>query len=130
MRRFIPTHVHAIADYAVGATLLALPRLLQHDRSLASRATRAWGAVGVLSGLTTKHELGLVPVLPMRAHLAADTLGGAALAALPFVAGEARGDKRNWLPAVAAGAAGVFFGLATKTESGREGAHGRRTGTG
>ena len=114
--RFVPTRAHAVLDYAAGLAFLVLPSLVEADgASPYARATRAWGALGLLSGMTTKHELGLVRVVPMRVHLAVDVLGGAALAALPLVTGER--DRRRWLPPVVGGALGIVLGLTTRTAS-------------
>ena len=116
--RFIPTRLHAVLDYATGASLLALPTVLRLDTSTASaRATRGWGVIATVSGLVTKHELGVWRVLPMRAHLAADAAGGALLAAIPLVTGETRSETRNWLPPVVAGAMEILLALTTETDS-------------
>lgn len=120
--RLIPTRVHAMLDYATGASMLALPTVLPMDRSsVSTRATRAWGVIATVSGLVTKHELGVWPVLPMRAHLVADAVGGAVLAAIPFLSGERRGEKRNSLPAIVAGTTEILLALTTQTESRRRG---------
>ena len=114
--RFVPTRVHAALDYATGAALLALPGVLPVESSAAARATRAWGAVGVVSGLTTKHELGLFRIVPMRLHLAADALGGAVLIAAALLVGD-RDQRRDWLPAIVSGATGIVLALTTRTRS-------------
>lgn len=118
--RFVPTRVHAILDYATGATMLALPKLLGIRESRTSaRAMRAWGATATLSGLVTQHELGAWRVVPMRAHLAFDAVAGAATAALPFLSSDVRREKRSWIPPVAAGTTQILLALTTRTESRR-----------
>ncbi len=120
--RFIPTRVHGVLDYATGASMLALPKLLGIAESRTSaRAMRAWGAMATLSGLVTAHELGVWRVVPMRAHLAVDALGGAAMAALPLLSSDIRREKRSWIPPVAAGASEILLALTTRTDSRRRG---------
>ena len=120
--RFVPTRVHGILDYATGASMLALPKLLGVDASRTSaRAMRAWGVMATLSGLVTQHELGVWRVVPMRAHLAVDAVGGAAMAALPLLSSDMRRNRRSWVPVVAAGASELFLALTTRTESRRRG---------
>jgi hypothetical protein len=63
--------------------MLAFPRLFntskQFETCLTGTALTKLGWV-----LLTRHELGLFKVIPMKAHLALDCIGGAAVAALPF----------------------------------------------
>ena len=115
--RFIPTRVHAALDYATGASMLALPTLLRLDETASARATRGWGVIATLSGLVTKHELGVWRVLPMPLHLATDAVGGAVLATIPVLTGEIRSERRNWLPPLVAGTMEIVLALTTATES-------------
>lgn len=78
----ISTRTHGVLDFAAAATLFALPRMLGWGGRLTGTLTAA--AVGTVGySLLTKYEFGLVPVLPMRAHLALDAAGGVALCAAP-----------------------------------------------
>ena len=78
--RIIPTKVHGVLDYLSAATLATLPRVLGWDSKVTNLLTGA--AVGTLVySLLTEYELGVVPVLPMRAHLALDGMSGASLCA-------------------------------------------------
>ena len=81
MERPITRKQHAFADFAFAAVELALPRLM--DTSARARwLLTASGLNALLLGLLTKHELGLVKVVPMRVHLALDALlAGGAIAA-------------------------------------------------
>jgi cytochrome P450 len=90
-------------DFASAGFLLAFPRLLGASRGLKKATTMlALGKIGY--SLLTRHEGGAVGVLTMKAHLALDAAGGAALAALPLL------TKKQERPAVAACcvAAGLF----------------------
>ncbi|HEX8912431.1 MAG TPA: hypothetical protein VF796_08725 [Humisphaera sp.] len=87
MNKPISTKLHGILDFATVGFALAFPRVLGCNRSFTNAVTMlALGKLGY--ALLTKHELGLAKVIPMKAHLAMDSVGGATLAALPFLTGE------------------------------------------
>ena len=77
MRKPIPTTVHGVLDYMTAGLLFSLPRVLGWG-SCATRVMDIAGSGAVAYSLLTKYELGLVKVLPMKAHLAMDAVGGAA----------------------------------------------------
>jgi hypothetical protein len=83
MRKPITTKAHGILDYLTVGAMLAFPRMFntskQFETCLTGTALTKLGWV-----LLTRHELGLFKVIPMKAHLALDCIGGAAVAALPF----------------------------------------------
>jgi hypothetical protein len=111
--RIIPTRLHAILDYAWGAALLLAPRLLRlRAGSAEARAAEAAGLGAVAYAALTDYELGLVPALTMREHLALDVAGGAALAASPWLLGFA---DRVRGPHLAFGLFAVAAGLLTRT---------------
>ncbi len=104
-RRPISTKLHGLLDYATGAKLVAASYLLRLDKEpVAKLAPRVAGASHIAYSLLTRYELGVVKVLPMRAHLALDAGGALALAVVPFVSGAHRRGTRYWLPHVALGA--------------------------
>jgi len=74
----MPTHVHGVVDYVVGATLAILPRALGWSGAPA-RLLEGAGAGAIAYSLMTNYELGVVRVLPMKAHLALDALSGGML---------------------------------------------------
>jgi len=83
----ISTRTHGILDYLTAGAALLVPRLLGCNRKFTDAMTML--AVGKLGySMMTRHELGLIKLIPMKAHLAMDTLGGAAMAALPFLTDE------------------------------------------
>lgn len=69
--RFVSPKVHGIMDYASAGTMLALPRVMGFSKPTTNLMTGAGAAVLGMS-LLTRYPLGLVRVLPMQAHLAAD----------------------------------------------------------
>lgn len=83
----IPTRTHAIVDIATAGFSLFFPRILGSNRSF-TRAVTALSLGRIGYTLLTRHELGVVKVIPMRANLVLGGIGGAALAALPFIMDE------------------------------------------
>lgn len=100
--RPIDAALHGATDYIVGATLIiALPRLAGIEGTRAARQVRAAGAIHAGYSTLTNYPLGLVKLIPYRAHLALDAVAAAALAATPFVTGQHRDGRGQWLPHVA-----------------------------
>lgn len=84
----IPTRIHGFIDYAVGVFLLAAPYLLGFASGGAKQwVTIALGAFAIGYSLLTRYELGAVPVISMRGHLALDTAFALFLAASPWLFG-------------------------------------------
>ncbi len=84
--RFIPTRVHAVVDYLVGALLIVAPWLF----GFAEGGAETWlpvvlGAGVILYSLLTNYELGVVRWISMPAHLVLDGVGGALLAVSPWL---------------------------------------------
>ena len=84
--RLLPAWFHAIADYAVGITLIVV--------AIAVGGTGAAVATGVVVGavvlavsMLTKYPLGVAKVLPFTVHSARDYLAAALLVLAPFVLG-------------------------------------------
>ena len=113
--RIIPTKAHAAVDLATGPALVAAPTLLRMNGNTgATIPPRVVGSLATAYALLTDYELGLKRVVPMRAHLALDALGGVALAATPFLTGASKKGLRHWLPHTLIGANEVFLALTTK----------------
>jgi hypothetical protein len=77
------------------------------------------GAAATAYTPLTDYELGVKRVLPLRAHLALDAVGGAALAAVPWITGAARKGPRHWLPHAVLGGNELLLALTTRTEQPR-----------
>jgi hypothetical protein len=87
MRKPISTAMHGVLDYLTVATFFTLPRALGCSEQFTRAVdTVALGKLGYT--LLTRHELGVVKLIPMKTHLALDCAAGAALAALPFILDE------------------------------------------
>lgn len=86
----ISTQIHALLDYLSATALIAGPRWLGWRHGLRRPLTAA--GLGTLGySLITRYEGGVVPVLPMRGHLALDRVQGAAFCT---AAALARGESR------------------------------------
>lgn len=86
--RFIPTRVHGLLDYAVGALLIVAPWLF----GFAYGGAETWlpvllGAGALLYSLLTNYELGVFRVLSMGTHLGLDAVSGLLLAVSPWLFG-------------------------------------------
>jgi hypothetical protein len=94
MRKPISTKTHAFLDYITATKLLLLPRMLGFSETVTNAMTAA-GLVKLTYTLLTNHEGGVMKVLPMKAHLAMDAVGGASLCALPFATEAGRIRRRG-----------------------------------
>lgn len=84
----IPTSVHGVLDYTVGALLIAAPWLLGFASNDAQAIVPiALGAGAIAYSLLTRYELGLFPVISMTGHLWLDGLSGVFLALSPWIFG-------------------------------------------
>lgn len=109
----LPTRVHGLLDYLVGALLIALPWLAGFARGGAESWTPvAVGAATLLYSVCTDYEPGLIRRLPMTLHLLLDGLGGALLAASPWMFGF---DQTVWIPHVVAGVYAIIAATLTDT---------------
>lgn len=87
--RFITRDIHALLDYPVALSLLALPLLLGLGNShpMAKWLALSTGVAALVLTLLTDHKLGLLRVLPYSFHLLVDGLVGVTFLAAPFVFG-------------------------------------------
>src|SRR3954466_1980170 len=94
--------LHGVVDYSAGALLTTVfPLLAGIEGTRAARQVRTAGAIHAGYSTITKYPLGVVKLLPYQAHLALDALGAVALAATPFVTGQYKRGRSQWLPHVA-----------------------------
>jgi len=100
--RPIDENLHAVTDYTVGTLLVTvLPRLLGVEGTPTATQMRAAGASHIGYSTMTDYPLGATKVLSFQTHLALDALGALGLAATPFVTGQYRQGRKQWLPHVA-----------------------------
>jgi hypothetical protein len=99
--RPIDSTLHGATDYTAGTLLMtAFPRLAGIQGTPAARQIRTAGAIHAGYSTITDYPLGILKLLPYRAHLAIDALGALALAATPFVTGQWKRGRRHWAPHV------------------------------
>jgi hypothetical protein len=84
--RFLPAWLHAIADYAVGASLIVVALAVGGD-SLAVATGVVVGVVVLAVSMLTRYPLGVVKVLPFTLHSAGDYLAAFLLIVSPFALG-------------------------------------------
>jgi len=100
--RPVDSTLHGVVDYTAGAFLTtAFPKVAGIDGTRSARQIRTAGAIHAGYSTLTKYPLGVVKLLPYQAHLALDALGALALAATPFVTGQYRQGRAQWVPHVA-----------------------------
>jgi len=102
MKRPIDATLHGATDYTVGSLLMTVfPRLAGLSGTQAADQIRAAGAIHAGYSTLTDYPLGVVKAIPYKLHLTIDALGAAALALTPFVTGQFKRGKREWVPHVA-----------------------------
>ena len=102
MPRPVDATLHGVVDYNAGALLMtAFPRIAGIAGTRAGRQIRIAGAIHAGYSTLTNYPLGIVKLLPFKAHLALDAVGALALAATPFVTGQYRRGRDQWVPHVA-----------------------------
>ena len=100
--RPIDSTLHGVVDYTAGATLTTIfPRLAGIEGTRSASQIRRAGAVHAGYSTLTDYPLGIVKALPFQAHLAIDAVGALALAATPFVTGQFKEGRSQWVPHVA-----------------------------
>lgn len=85
--RFITRTVHSYLDYPVALSLIALPFVLNLgiDNPVAKWLSVATGVAALILTVLTKHETGVVRVIPYSIHVAVDRLVGLVFIAAPFL---------------------------------------------
>lgn len=100
--RPIDSTLHGVTDYSAGTLLMtAFPKLAGIEGTRSAGQIRTAGAIHAGYSTLTDYPLGVVKVLPFKAHLALDAVGALALAATPFVTGQYKQGRRQWVPHVA-----------------------------
>jgi hypothetical protein len=122
--RPIDSTLHGVVDYQAGALLTTVfPRLAGVEGTRSAGQIRTAGAFHAGYSTITKYPLGIVKLLPYRAHLALDAAGAAALAVTPFVTGQFSEGPRQWVPHVGL-ALFEFASLAMTDPTGKGDFHG------
>lgn len=110
----ISTKTHGVLDFLTAGSLLAVANFTNCSPRLRSLLNTM--AAGKLAySLMTRHELGLVKVIPMPVHLALDAVSGAAVAAAPLLMDE--DDQITTGACVALGLGDIVAAVTTQTQS-------------
>ncbi len=100
--RPIDSTLHGATDYTVGTLLLtAFPKLAGIEGTESAKQVRISGASHLAYSTITKYPLGIVKLLPYKAHLALDAIGAIAIAATPFVTGQWKKGRKHFVPHLA-----------------------------
>jgi SPW repeat len=115
----LPTRIHGMLDYLLGALLIATPWLFGFGEDLgpARWVPVVLGAVVLVYSAFTDYEMGVVKKLQMPVHLLLDVVVGILLGVSPWLLGF---DDRVWLPHVVLGAVEVVTAAITNTVPGYE----------
>src|ERR1700692_4103217 len=81
--RLLPAWLHAVADYAVGLSLIVVA-VVAGGAGKAVAPGVVVGAVVLIVSMLTKYPLGVFKVLPFTVHSAGDYLAAALLIVAPF----------------------------------------------
>lgn len=114
MKKLISRQTHSVIDYTYAAAVSSSPETIGfRDEETATALCRLLGSGVVMSSLMTRYELGLIRVMPFKAHLALDVVTGLFTVAAPWLSGFSRNRAaRNTF--VTAGAFSVLAGLMTE----------------
>jgi hypothetical protein len=100
--RPVDATLHGVVDYTAGTLLMTVvPRLAGTAGTRSARQIRTAGAFHAGYSALTDYPLGAAKLIPYKAHLALDAVGALALAATPFVTGQFKRGRRQWVPHVA-----------------------------
>ena len=110
--KLLPAWFHAIADYAVGISLIVVA-LVDHGSDGAVATGVVIGAVVLIVSALTRYPLGIIKVLPFTVHSAGDYLAAVLLIGAPFALNYADAEGGMAAFYVAAGIAVLAVSLIT-----------------
>lgn len=117
--RFVTRQIHAVIDYPVAISLMAMPFVLGLGTSnpIALWLSVVTGVAAFILTLLTDHEAGVFKVLPYWFHVAVDRTVGLTFVAAPFVFGFSGLDLVYYLANAAAVLTVTFVLNASETTS-------------
>jgi hypothetical protein len=109
--KVIPRFFHGVLDYIMGIFLIVAPNLLGFSDTggAASWLARIAGVIVLLQAMCTAYEVGVIKMIPISMHLAADYVIGVLLAVSPWLFGFANRSSTAMITMLVAG----IFVLAT-----------------
>src|SRR5947209_7024187 len=122
-RGLIPTYVHGILDYVAGLALVFAPNIFGFAGAggAAEAVPRVLGVAVLLMALLTDYELGLIKLIPFKAHKTIDIVAGIYLALSPWIHGFSDLPANAWVPHVIVGAMVLIISLLSQSEPSRRG---------
>jgi hypothetical protein len=100
--RPVDSTLHGVVDYTAAATLTTIfPKLAGIEGTRSAGQIRIAGAIHGSYSTMTDYPLGIVKAIPFKVHLALDAVGAVALAATPFITGQYKQGRRQWVPHLA-----------------------------
>lgn len=115
--KILTTKIHGVLDYAVSIILILTPLMFGFAESgnASFLIPRILGVAIVILGLLTKYEFGLIKIIFMKAHIAADYVIGIFLALSPWLFGFSKESVNIWVPHLVIGL--LIFGITLVTQS-------------
>jgi len=110
--RLLPAWLHAVADYAVAATLIVAAVAVGGSGKAVGTGVFV-GAVVLAVSMLTRYPLGVVKVLPFKLHSAGDYLAALLLVVAPFALGFDHSDAGLSALYIVAGVAVLAVSLIT-----------------
>lgn len=111
----IDTRTHAVLDYLTGALLIVAPYMFGFaNGGVAQWLPQLLGAMIIVMSLLTAYEYSAAKVIPLKAHLAVDVMGGILLAVSPWLFGFA---ALIWWPHVLVGVMEIVVPLITRRDA-------------
>lgn len=83
----IPVRLHGLIEYVAGVVLIIAPLLIDYENGSATAVSVVIGILILIIAATTAGPTGLIPQIPLPAHVALDYVLAAFLIASPFVFG-------------------------------------------
>ncbi|MGI4887342.1 MAG: SPW repeat domain-containing protein [Janthinobacterium lividum] len=116
MEKPISRRQHAFTDYSYAPLVASAPHLVGFtDEKAATTLCHVLSSTVLVSSLFTRAEWGPIPVMPYKAHLVIDTLGGLTALTAPWAFGFAK-NKRVRNTFLVIGVFGLIAGLLSKPE--------------
>lgn len=111
----LPLSLHAIADYVVGAALIAAPFILGFsDIGAATALAIVAGIAMIILAASTCWSLSLIQVVPVRLHASVDLVLGALFVAAPFLFAFSDDSGAATALFIALGVVGILGTIATR----------------
>jgi hypothetical protein len=100
--RPVDSTLHGVVDYTAATTLTTIfPKLAGIGGTRSARQIRIAGAIHGTYSTMTDYPLGIVKAIPFKVHLGIDAVGALALGATPFLTGQYKKGRSQWVPHVA-----------------------------